>query len=412
MEKRVLIQGGPVLANEERSDRSTESKYSFAGYHVYDYHYEKIGKVDDLFVDENNQPEYVGVKMGFLGTRSTLIPIEIVRINDKRKLLEVATDKDMVKEGPTFGDDREITSEFEEQVLNYYGVETRQVSSMQRGAYGAYYADATGNERVDLQPGERASGARERIGVARGDVDSEHREDKDELRVQRIEEEIKAGTREREAGGVRVRKRVRTDREQVQVPKKRQEVHVDKVPVEGREASEAEIGDDEVRVPIIEEEIVVEKRPVVKEEIRLRKEVVEDDELVEGDVRKEEVEVEDQTEYRKALRGAVGIDEIARGLPKETREKISPEERRETDRRTWEASEKGEQRHAVNTKVAKEAQKGLPIEGYDNLTVKEAKKKLNGLSESELKRVRSYEKKHKNRRTLVEQLDRKIGDAS
>ena len=40
------------------------------------------------------------------------------------------------------------------------------------------------------------------------------------------------------------------------------------------------------------------KRPVVKEEVRIRKEVVEDTEVVEEDVRREEVEVEDETEWR------------------------------------------------------------------------------------------------------------------
>jgi stress response protein YsnF len=42
----------------------------------------------------------------------------------------------------------------------------------------------------------------------------------------------------------------------------------------------------------------VEKRPVVKEEVRIRKEVVEDTEVVEEDVRREEVEVDDQSTRR------------------------------------------------------------------------------------------------------------------
>ena len=70
---------------------------------------------------------------------------------------------------------------------------------------------------------------------------------------------------------------------------------VERVPVERRGASEAEIGEDEFVVQVSEEEVVVEKRPVVKEEIRLRKEVVEDEEIVERDVHKE-VDIDDQTE--------------------------------------------------------------------------------------------------------------------
>ena len=122
--------------------------------------------------------------------------------------------------------------------------------------------------------------------------------DTDELRVQRSEEELRAGTREREAGGIRVRKQVKTDREEVRVPKRREEVSVDRVPLEEDQASEGEIGDEEISVPVTEEEVVVEKRPVVKEELRIRKDVVEDEEVVEEYVRKEEVEVDDETTRR------------------------------------------------------------------------------------------------------------------
>jgi uncharacterized protein (TIGR02271 family) len=122
-------------------------------------------------------------------------------------------------------------------------------------------------------------------------------EDEDELRVQRSEEELAAGTREREAGQLKVRKRVRTDREQIEVPTRHEEVSVERVPASG-EATEAEIGEDEVVVPVTEEEVVVGKRAVAKEEVRIRKDVVEDTETVEEDVRREEIEVEDETERR------------------------------------------------------------------------------------------------------------------
>ena len=84
----------------------------------------------------------------------------------------------------------------------------------------------------------------------------------------------------------------------MRVPKRREEVSVERVSV-NREATEAEIGkDEEFFVPVSEEEVVVEKRPVVKEEIRLRKDVVEEEEVVERDVRKEEIDIDDQTRRR------------------------------------------------------------------------------------------------------------------
>ena len=90
---------------------------------------------------------------------------------------------------------------------------------------------------------------------------------------------------------------MRTDREQLEVPTRHEEVTVERVPVEG-EATEVQIGEDEVVVPVTEEEVVVGKRVVIKEELRIRKDVVEDTEVVEEDVRREEVEVEDETKRR------------------------------------------------------------------------------------------------------------------
>ena len=121
--------------------------------------------------------------------------------------------------------------------------------------------------------------------------------EEDEVRVRRVEEELVAGTREREVSAVRVRKRVVTEHRRMEVPIRREEVVVERVPVEG-EASEARIGDDEVVIPLTEEEVVVEKRPVAKEEVRIRKEVVEDTEVVEEDVRREEVDIDDQSTRR------------------------------------------------------------------------------------------------------------------
>ena len=276
---------------EERSDRFTAIEDRFAGYTVYDQSGSKIGKVDDLFVDENDQPEYIGVKMGFLGTSSTLIPMQAVTVDEASQSITVSSDKDTVKNGPTFDDDREITPEYENQVYSYYGLQAAQ-GSEERGAYGEYY----GEEHPGVAMGDTESGefrehdpAEEGVSEPGGDLD-----DEDELRVQRTEEELRAGTREREAGAMNVRKRVRTDRERIEVPTRREEVTVDRVPINS-ETTGAEIGDDEVRVPVTEEEVVVEKRPVAKEEVRIRKDVVEDTEVVEEDVRKEEVDVDDQS---------------------------------------------------------------------------------------------------------------------
>ena len=131
----------------------------------------------------------------------------------------------------------------------------------------------------------------------REDLPLEEDLDDNELRVQRSEEELRAGVRQREAGSMNVKKSVLTESEEVRVPKKREEVEVERVPMD-REVAEAEFGDEEVVVQVFEEEVVVSKRIVLKEEIRLRKRVVEEEEVVEVDLRKEEVEIDDQTTRR------------------------------------------------------------------------------------------------------------------
>jgi uncharacterized protein (TIGR02271 family) len=286
---------------EERGDRFTAIEDRYAGYTVYDPDGDKIGKVDDLFVDENDQPEYIGVKMGLLGTSSTLIPWQIVEVRETDSTLIVSADDAHVKDGPTFDDDQDITPEFESEVYSYYGLQ-QSGSAEDRGTYSDYYGNSgevgPGMREGDTESGEFRGHAEDDEGVSQSA--GSDLEDEDELRVQRSEEELRAGTREREAGSMRVRKRVRTDRESIEVPTRHEEVSVERVPVEG-EASEAEIGDDEVVVPVTEDEVVVEKRPVVKEEVRIRKDVVEDTETVEEDVRREEVEVEDDTERRGGL---------------------------------------------------------------------------------------------------------------
>src|ERR671915_330985 len=306
------------MEREERSDRFTAIEDRYAGYEVYDHSGSKIGKVDDLFVDESDQPEYIGVKMGFLGTSSTLIPWEAVSsTDDEGRTISVATDKDTAKSGPAFNDDREITPEFEQQVYSYYGLQSTS-GSESSGSYGSYYSEQStdagtvgpGMSMGDTETGEFREHALTDEGVNQSQGDD--LEDEDELRVQRTEEELAAGTREREAGQVQVRKRVRTDREQINVPTRHEEVSVERVPVNDRGASEAEIGEDEVTMPVTEEEVVTEKRPVVKEELRIRKDVVQDEEVVEEDVRKEEVDVEDATTTRGRSRNAGLGDETER----------------------------------------------------------------------------------------------------
>ncbi len=101
--------------------------------------------------------------------------------------------------------------------------------------------------------------------------------------------------------------------------------------------------------------------------------------------------------------------ETKRYLPKKVWENLSEEEKRETEQKKREGSKRGEQ-HVANTEEARQARKGSqapPLKGYDDLSVEEVEKKVQGMSTEEIRQVRNYEKGHKNRNTLIESLDRK-----
>ena len=117
----------------------------------------------------------------------------------------------------------------------------------------------------------------------------------------RSEEELAVGKRRVKAGEVGVTKRVETERVKKAVPVEREEVTVERRPADANTRAAASIDGDEVRVPLMEEQVVVEKRVVPKEEVIIKKHAKRDTKTVEADLRKEKVDIETE--------GAARIDE-------------------------------------------------------------------------------------------------------
>jgi uncharacterized protein (TIGR02271 family) len=285
--------GGPGRPTEDAGDVAPLStgpgftpEERYADYEVYDQYGQRIGPISDLFVDDSDEPEYVGVEPGTITDRSVLVPAEVISINDGLRRMVVSRPITVVETAPSLGYDEEVTPDFERRVRLHYALPIT-------GEAESRAVPIAPAEPVETGSVEATSGVAER--------------EDDEVTVRRSEEELLVGRREREAGTIRIRKRVRTETEHLEVPKKRVEVTVERVPVNEAEPGEAgitstpQIEEEEIVVPVVEEEIVVEKRPVVKEEIHIRKRVVEDVEIVEEDVRKEEVEIDDQTHREKDL---------------------------------------------------------------------------------------------------------------
>ena len=116
-----------------------------------------------------------------------------------------------------------------------------------------------------------------------------------------IAEEITVGKKIIESGKVRISKRISEHEELVDVPLFREEVRVERVPinlfVEALPPVRQE--GDTMIIPVVEEQIVIQKKLLLVEELRVRKEVVEHHQPQTVNLRKEEVEIKRITGNRK-----------------------------------------------------------------------------------------------------------------
>jgi hypothetical protein len=59
----------------------------------------------------------------------------------------------------------------------------------------------------------------------------------------------------------------------------------------------------------------------------------------------------------------------------------------------------------------KSPDRGLPVENYQHLTARQVSGRLDSLSKQQLRKVQAYEEKHKNRNTVLNQIQRKLGES-
>jgi uncharacterized protein (TIGR02271 family) len=124
-------------------------------------------------------------------------------------------------------------------------------------------------------------------------IDRDQIADRDrEQRIQLRGEMLRTYKERVQRGEVRLRKEVVSENQSIDVPVEREELVIERVP--GSQASATgEIGDDqEIRVPLSEERVRVDKKPVVNEEVRVGKRQVQNTQQVSDTVRHEELRVD------------------------------------------------------------------------------------------------------------------------
>jgi uncharacterized protein (TIGR02271 family) len=259
--------------------------YDFRGRSLIDRDGEKIGTVDEVYMDqEGGQPEWALVQTGLFGMKRSFVPIKDATASGEEVRVPVL--KEQVKDAPKVDAEGALTEAEERQLFEHYGVPyTAEGSTTATGAPGTA---ATGAPAT-------ASGAG-RTGTDDAVTRSEDERTGTDDAMTRSEEELHVGTEARERGRVRLRKYVVTEEVQKTVPVQREEVRVEREPITEDNVEAATSGPDitesEHEVTLHQEEPVVEKRIVPKERVRLEKDTVTDEQEVSEEVRKERIETE------------------------------------------------------------------------------------------------------------------------
>ncbi|MFP5372841.1 MAG: DUF2382 domain-containing protein [Actinomycetes bacterium] len=241
------------------------------GRNLIDISGETIGEITDIYVDdEHGQPEWLAVHTGMFGSNVSFVPLRGATAAGGD--LQVPYPTAQVKDAPNAGSDGHLSKYEEARLYAHYGYD-----------YGEDYAEP----QAEMATGTATAPA------TQAPTDDA---------MTRSEEELEVGTRTREAGRVRLRKWVDVERVETTVPVTREEVRIEREPITDdnidRAMSGAEISESEHEVVLHEEEAVVNTRVQPKERIRLAKGAVEDEEVVEADLRKERIEIEDDTTRR------------------------------------------------------------------------------------------------------------------
>jgi uncharacterized protein (TIGR02271 family) len=226
---------------------------------------DKVGRVSDLVCTPDGQIRYLDVDLGgFFNPRNVVVPIGAAQVDRERDVVWLTgMTKDQIKALPDYnGDVSTLTDDYESRIT---GLSGRTTTDRDLYDQGRFYADRSGD-------------------AAR------------EARLVLHEEQLDIGKRQVQAGEVGVRKTVETEHVRQNVEVIREEVTIERHPVSAADASRfgaADIGEDEIRVPIMREEAVAEKRVVPTEEIVVRKHAVTEQTPVEADVRRERAVVDD-----------------------------------------------------------------------------------------------------------------------
>lgn len=269
----------------------TQAPEQLFGFDVLDSGGAKIGRVDNIWVDDSTgQLEFIGVQTGWLGMgKDHLIPAAAASIDFGNQTIQVPYVVDQVKGAPTYATDAQLQAEDEDRMYSYYGFD-RSTAPSPTGLAGAGGMASTSGTAATGMAATGTSAMQDRTDIT----------GQGEMRVPLAEEQLQVGKRQVETGRVHLRKIVRTEQVSQPVELRREEVHVERVPGSGTvapgELPEDAFQEKDIEVKAMQEEPVVSKQARVTGEVRVGKTAETETRNVQGDVRKEDVVVDEGAE--------------------------------------------------------------------------------------------------------------------
>lgn len=256
----------------------------------------KIGTVGQVYLnDQTGQPDWITVNTGLFGLKENFAPLAGSGFDGEDLVLPF--DKDVVKDSPDIADSSHLDHDEQDALYGYYQQylgaaatgPTRTTVPGQDAGYGQEPGPATAQGDPGYRPGTDRNPA---DGAARPADQA----------MTRSEEQLQVGTEQVETGRARLRKYVVTEQQTVQVPVTREEVRIEREPItdDNRDAALTgpDIAEQEHEVVLHEERPVVQTEAVPVERVRLGTETVTEQQSITGQVRKEQIEVDDPTTTR------------------------------------------------------------------------------------------------------------------
>jgi uncharacterized protein (TIGR02271 family) len=250
---------------------------------------DKIGSVGQVYLnDETGQPDWITVNTGLFGMKENFAPLAGSSFDGENLVLPF--DKAVVKDAPDVTDASHLDTDEQQSLHSYY---QQYLGSGAAGSERGYRQTTTATGADDQRTATTGT-----AGYQQGEGQDTSGPNTDEA-MTRSEEHLRVGTEKVDAGRARLRKYVVTEQQSVQVPVSREEVRVEREPItdanRGDALSGGEITEEEHEVVLHEERPVVTTEAVPVERVRLGTETVTEEQTVSGDVRKEQIELDDNT---------------------------------------------------------------------------------------------------------------------